>query len=70
MDPSTIRLPDLCRELIASGYTPPSYTTLYNRIVSGRLPARREISGWVIARDDLPEIAAALRLPRAPAAGA
>jgi len=58
-------LPDLPRELMKfTGGKTLSYRMLYQRVLNGALPASRSRGGrWVINRRDLPEIAAALRLP-------
>lgn len=66
--PDTVGLADLARALIAHGWTaPPSYRQLYNRTLSGIIPAAKMRDGrWRILIADLPVIAARLGLERAP----
>ena len=59
-----LNLPDLPRELLSyTGGKTVSYRRLYTRVLNGTLPASRSHGGrWVIDRDDIPQIAAALGL--------
>jgi hypothetical protein len=55
------QLPRELKTLVGTGS--PGYQSLYRKIVDGRLPATRTPAGrWMIARDDLPVIMAALGL--------
>jgi hypothetical protein len=58
-------LPELPLELKRfTGGKTVTYRMLYQSVLNGQVPATRSTGGrWVIYRRDLPEIAAALRLP-------
>lgn len=54
----------LPRDLAAAGYQPPSYRVIYMRAVSSAIPAEQGENGrWMFKPDDIPAIAAALKLP-------
>ena len=63
-----IPLVQLPRELAAQFTGAPKYSALYTKIVNGELPASRDGGRWIIRRADLPAIARALGLKRAPSA--
>lgn len=59
------RLPltDLPRTLIETGYTAPTYRTLYTAATDARIPAQKSSGGrWTFSADDLPAIAEAMSL--------
>ena len=58
-----IKATHVARETRNLGYEPASYRTLYNAILSSRVPAD-QLDGhrWSIARDDLPKVIEALGL--------
>ena len=61
--PSHIPLPRLPRELAQhTGRPPPSYRSCYNMVLNGEVPAEQENGRWLVRRDDLSVIAAALGL--------
>jgi hypothetical protein len=64
---NVLSLPDLPRELMAyTGGKTVSYRRLYTRVLNGSLPAKRSHGNrWLIDRDDIPKIAAALGLKKA-----
>jgi hypothetical protein len=61
-----VRLTGLPGQLHAAGYEPvPDYRKLHLKAVNGDIPGARQINSiWHFNEDDIPEIAAALRLKR------
>ena len=64
----TIPLTQLPRELSAQFARSPGYRKLYTRILDGTLPAHQDGSRWLVRREDIPAIAAALGLAPPPTA--
>lgn len=61
----------LPKALAAAGYQPPSYRVIYMRAVSDVFPAEQRDNGrWTYSPDDIPQIAAALKLRRSVAQAA
>jgi hypothetical protein len=63
-----IPLTQLPRELSAQFARSPGYRKLYAQIIDGKLPAHRDGSRWLIRREDIPAIGAALGLAPQPTA--
>ncbi len=62
--PARIPLSLLPRELQRLTGASPGYRALYNAALDGRIPAELGANGrWSVARDDVPEIVAALTRP-------